>query len=177
MTRSTNTNRHASMYIVPRRVVATVTVADAAACAGGDEGATADTPQAAAGGGAPATPPAAPPTAAPSGPLAEGSITPQMVALGDSIFKGQAAGGICFTCHLPEAQGGPTGPNLTDEEWLNADGSLESIANVIRNGVPQPKQFPAPMPAFGQSFSEEQIRALAAYVYSRSHPNVGGAGS
>lgn len=176
MTRSTNTDGYASMHIVPRRIVATAAVAVAAACAGGDESATADTPEAAAGGGAPAVP-AAPPAAAPAGPLTEGSITPQMVALGDSIFKGQAAGGICFTCHLPEAQGGPTGPNLTDEEWLNADGTLESIANVIRNGVPQPKQFPAPMPAFGQSFSEEQVRALAAYVYSRSHPNVGEAGS
>src|SRR5690606_16000945 len=42
---------------------------------------------------------AAPASPAPAGPLTEADITPQLVALGDSIFKGQAAGGICFTCH------------------------------------------------------------------------------
>lgn len=166
MTRSTNTDGYASIHIVPQRVAVAVAVAVAAACAGGDEGATVDTPQT----------PAAPP-AAPAGPLTEGSITPQEVALGDSIFKGQTAGGICFTCHGPQGEGGPTGPNLADAEWLNGDGSVEFIANTIRTGVPQPKQFPASMPAFGQSFNEEQVRALAAYVSSLSHPNVVGSGS
>lgn len=178
MTRRTSTDEHTSVRLIPRRIVAAMAMSVAAACGGGDEGGTVDSPQAGSG-GAPAAAPAAPPGAAPAGPagpLTEGNITPSMVALGDSIFEGQAAGGICFTCHSSEGEGGPIGPNLADEEWLNGDGSLDFIATTIRNGVPQPKQFPAPMPAFGQSFNEEQIRALAAYVYSLSHPNVGGAG-
>lgn len=161
------------------RILGAVAIAVAAACGGGDRGGTADSPLAGSGGtpgAAPAAPPAVDPAGA-AGTLTESSITPVMVALGDSIFSGRAAGGICFTCHGAEGTGGPTGPNLTDAEWLNGDGSLEFIANTIRTGVPQPKQSPAPMPAFGRSFNEEQIRALAAYIYSLSHPNVGRSGA
>lgn len=103
----------------------------------------------------------------------EAAITPQMIALGDSIFEGQAAGGICFTCHGPDAKGGPLGPDLTDQQWLNGDGSLTFIATAVRSGIAQPKQFPSPMPAFGATLDEQRIRAVAAYVYSLSHPGTG----
>jgi mono/diheme cytochrome c family protein len=47
---------------------------------------------------------------------------------------------------------------------------MQGIEGVVRNGVPQPKQFPAPMPAMGGApLSDEQVRAVAAYVYSISH--------
>lgn len=175
MTRKTDPGKHDSKHLISRRIIAAVAIGIATACGGGDGGAP-DSPQAGSG-GTPGAAPATPQAAAPAGPLTEGNITPQMVALGDSIFAGRTAGGICFTCHGSDGEGGPAAPSLTDSEWLNGDGSLDVIVNTIRNGVPQPKQFPAPMPAFGRSFNEEQIRALAAYVYSLSHPDIGGAGS
>lgn len=100
---------------------------------------------------------------------ASGQATPQLIALGDSIFKGQAAGGICFTCHGPDARGTTLAPDLTDTTWLNGDGSLPFITNTVRQGVPTPKQFPAAMPAFGQMLNEQQVNAVSAYVYSLSH--------
>ena len=107
----------------------------------------------------------------------EQSITPQMIALGDSIFRGQAANGICFTCHGPDANGiQGMGPNLRDNQWLNTDGTLTGIAGIVRAGVPQPKQATVPMPAQGPPsgpLNEQQVRAVASYVYSLSHPNVG----
>lgn len=99
-----------------------------------------------------------------------GQVTPQLVALGDSIFKGQAAAGICYTCHGPDAKGTALAPNLTDSTWLNGDGSLTMIANVVRQGVPTPKQHPAAMPPFGQTFTPQQVDAVSAYVYSLTHP-------
>ena len=104
-------------------------------------------------------------TASPGGSPA-GAVTPAMVALGDSIFKGQAAGGICYTCHGPDAKGTPTGPDLTDSEWLNGDGSLPFIQSVVTNGVAAPKKHPAAMPPFGQMLTPEQVNAVSAYVYS-----------
>lgn len=171
--RSDAEQQPAAWRIDTGRLVMALAVSVAVACAGGDEGAAVDTSQVGAGAGAPA----APPTDAPPGTFTDAEVTPQMVALGDSIFAGAAAGGICYTCHGPEAQGTQIGPNLTDQAWLNGDGSLDFIANVIRTGVPQPTQYPGPMPPFAQSLTDEQIRAVTAYVYSRSHPNVGSGGA
>ena len=112
--------------------------------------------------------------AAPAGALTEASITAEMLAFGDSIFEGQAAGGLCYTCHGPDGKGGPLAPDLTDQQWLHGDGSLSFIAEVVRNGIAQPKQHPAPMPAFNATLNEQQVRAVAAYVYSLSHRLAGG---
>lgn len=98
--------------------------------------------------------------------------TASQIALGDSIFHGKAAGGLCFTCHQPNARGIPgLAPDLTDRSWLHGDGSLAFIERVIEAGVPKPKQAAAPMlPKGGGKLSPEQVRAVAAYVYSLSHP-------
>jgi len=138
----------------------------ALACGGaGDDAGTADTGAAADTGGTPGGGGAA-------GAFTEQQITAQMVALGDSIFRGQAAPqGICYTCHGPDAAGTATGPNLTDQEWIHGDGSLAFIINNVRTGVPTPQQHAVPMPAFGPLLTEEQLRAVSAYVYSRSHPD------
>lgn len=96
--------------------------------------------------------------------LPEG-VTHEMVAAGQTIFNQQT----CFTCHGQNAAGGPLAPPLTDQDWLNTDGSYEEIVEVVRNGVAQPQEFPAPMPAMGGApLSEEQIRQVAAYVYAVS---------
>ncbi|HEY9514492.1 MAG TPA: c-type cytochrome, partial [Gemmatimonadaceae bacterium] len=87
---------------------------------------------------------------------------------------GQAAGGTCFTCHGPDQKGTPLAPDLTDKQWLDGDGSYQYIVQTVTAGVPKPKQHPAPMPPMGgSSLSQQQIQAVAAYVYSLSHPEVG----
>jgi mono/diheme cytochrome c family protein len=63
------------------------------------------------------------------------------------------------------------GPNLTDAEWIHSKGTLEDIAAQVTNGVPKEKAksgIPMP-PKGGGTLSDEDIRAVAAYVYSLSH--------
>ena len=116
---------------------------------------------------APAAEPAAAPAAEPAAAmmaLPEG-VTQAMVTEGDAIFHGA---GLCQTCHGPDAKGMALAPDLTDGEWLNVTGhNYDEIVTVITNGVAQPKQHPAPMPAKGgANLSDEQVHAVAAYVYS-----------
>lgn len=84
---------------------------------------------------------------------------------GRQVFTGR---GGCQACHGPNAGGTQLAPDLTDAEWLNVAGpEIDALAQVIRTGVPQPKQYPAPMPPMGgASLSAEQVQALAAYVAS-----------
>ena len=102
----------------------------------------------------------------------ESSATPAQLALGDSVFHGRVGGALCFVCHGPKGKGVTgIGPDLTDKEWLNADGSVASLEKVITEGVAKPKKMPAPMPPKGGGqLTESQIKAAAAYVYSLSHP-------
>lgn len=98
--------------------------------------------------------------------LPEG-VTPEMVAQGETIFGGA---GICFTCHLAGGVGGPLAPNLTDDEWINIDGSYEAIVRTVTAGVPEPQQYPGLMlPKGGSNISDEEVRAVAAYVWTLSH--------
>lgn len=102
------------------------------------------------------------------------SITAAMVALGDSIFHGQAGGGTCFTCHGQDAKGTTLAPDLSDQTWIDGDGTYGYLVQRVTTGVPQPKQYPAPMPPKGGApLSDAQVRAVAAYVYSLTHPDVG----
>jgi len=93
-------------------------------------------------------------------------VTAGMVAAGETIFTGS---GICFTCHMPGGVGGPLAPNLTDQEWINTDGSYDGIVQTITTGVLEPQQHPSPMlPKGGTNISDEDVRAVAAYVWSLS---------
>lgn len=99
------------------------------------------------------------------------SITPQELALGDSLFHGLIGATSCQACHGPDAKGGTVAPNLTDAEWLHSDGSFGAIYKQIETGVSQPKQYMGVMPPFGGApLTPEKHRAVAAYVYSLSHP-------
>jgi mono/diheme cytochrome c family protein len=99
-----------------------------------------------------------------------GGASPQQIALGDSIFHGQVGGGTCSACHGQDAKGTAVAPDLTDSQWLNGDGSYQFIVNTVTNGVPQPKQHPAPMPPKGGApLTDDQVKAVAAYEYSLSH--------
>lgn len=99
--------------------------------------------------------------------LPEG-VTPEMVAEGKEIF---ASAGICFTCHGQDAKGIPNlGADLTDDEWLQSDGSYEGIVQTITQGVPAEKSSTGtPMPPKGGSqITEAQVQAVAAYVWTLS---------
>ena len=94
----------------------------------------------------------------------------QMVELGDAVFHGRAGGGTCTGCHGTDASGTPLGPPLLGQHWIWGDGSYASIEDTIRKGVPQPKQYRSAMPPMGGSqLSEEQLSAVAAYVWALSH--------
>ena len=100
-------------------------------------------------------------TAAPAG------VTPAAIAKGDSVFH---KAGLCYACHGSNAQGA-VGPNLTDAEWVQGDGSYDMIVATITNGVPKEKAkggIPMP-PKGGSSISDDEVKAVAAYVYSLSH--------
>ncbi|HSJ23127.1 MAG TPA: c-type cytochrome [Longimicrobiales bacterium] len=136
-----------------RRTAALMAVAMVTACGGADDSTPGTTGGSAAGNGA-----------LPMVELPEG-VTQDMVAAGQQVFNQQT----CFTCHGRNATGSPLAPALNDGEWLNTDGSFDEIVRVIREGVAQPVQFPAPMPAMGGApLSEDQIRQVAAYVYAVS---------
>jgi mono/diheme cytochrome c family protein len=94
-------------------------------------------------------------------------VTQEMVTQGQALFTGT---GGCLACHGADATGTPLAPNLTDTTWLNVPtGTYDEIVNLIMTGVPQPKEAPAPMMAKGGStITDEQVRQVAAYVYSIS---------
>ena len=93
-------------------------------------------------------------------------VTTAMVQSGRQLYTGT---GQCSTCHGDDGRGTMLGPNLTDREWLNIDGSFDALVTVITNGVPQPKAHPQPMlPKGGSNMSTDQVRAVAAYVYTLS---------
>lgn len=101
---------------------------------------------------------------APSSVALPAGVTQDDVTQGQQIFTST---GNCFTCHGPDAKGGQLAPNLTDSEWLNVSGTFDEIQTVIKNGVPTPKQHPAPMPAMGGAqLTDDQVKQVAAYVYS-----------
>jgi cbb3-type cytochrome c oxidase subunit III len=108
--------------------------------------------------------------AAPAGGAMQTAGQPPEGATAEDVTAGQqifSAVGNCYTCHGPDAKGTALAPNLTDGEWLNIDGTFASIQQNVKTGVPQPKQFPAGMPAMGgASLSDDQIRQVSAYVWS-----------
>ncbi len=102
-------------------------------------------------------------------PVPEGA-TAEMVALGNRIYHGQAGGAACTGCHGEHGTGSPLGPDLTSKKWMWSDGSYAGITKVIRDGVPQPKEYRSPMPPMGGAqLTPGQLSALAAYVWALSH--------
>jgi mono/diheme cytochrome c family protein len=98
---------------------------------------------------------------------APAAVTPVVIAQGDSIFHGK---GNCYACHGSNAQGA-VGPNLTDAEWIHSDGSYDAIVKQITTGVAKEESKSGiAMPAKGgSSISDDEVKAVAAYVYSLGH--------
>jgi len=95
-------------------------------------------------------------------------VTEEMVEEGEQIFQGS---GTCWVCHGKDAAGAQgIGANLTDDEWWHNDGSYEAIVRTIQEGVPGDKARNAHgtmmPPRGGSQISDEQLRAVAAYVWS-----------
>ena len=69
----------------------------------------------------------------------------------------------CAACHGPGGKGNPAlgAPNLSDKVWLHGWGE-DAVMAMINNGKHNV------MPAHGERLTPEQIRVLAAYVWSLS---------
>jgi mono/diheme cytochrome c family protein len=99
-----------------------------------------------------------------AGAQARGTADQAVNEAGRAIFIGR---GNCYACHGPEGQGTMLGPALTDDAWLIADGSLESIVKVVTDGVPQPTTSSQPMPARGGgTLTDAEILEVSRYVVS-----------
>lgn len=98
------------------------------------------------------------------------TITPAMLAQGDSLFHGLIGATSCQACHGPDGTQGTVAPILTDSTWLHSDGSWQGIYNTVKDGVSAPKQFTSMMPPDGGiPMTEEHRLAVTAYVYKLSH--------
>ncbi len=97
-------------------------------------------------------------------------VTPQMIAQGDSAFHAST----CVRCHGADAKGRPNGPDLTDTQWSQISGTYAEIVQTITDGVPKEKvklstaQF-GMRARGGANLTDDQIKIIAAYVYSISH--------
>jgi len=80
------------------------------------------------------------------------SHDPKMRLAGQALFRSN-----CATCHGSDGGGG-TGPNLTDDRYLNVR-EITDLHRVIRDGV-----VGKGMPEWGSRFSDPQLVLLAAYV-------------
>lgn len=90
--------------------------------------------------------------------------TMEMAENGRTLFV------TCSVCHGQDAGGTQLGPSLRDSSWVTIRGTPAEIEQVIRDGVPVPKELDIPMPAMGGGdFDDAQIRDLTAYVYAISH--------
>ena len=100
--------------------------------------------------------------------------TSDQVALGKKIFHGEVAGATCAGCHGAGGIGTPVGADLTLGTWLWGDGSLQSLTNTIKTGVPTPKQHAGTMPPLGGvALSDNDVAAVAAYVWAIGHQKKG----
>lgn len=96
---------------------------------------------------------------------AEAALNPQalttelasadLASQGKGIFESK-----CATCHLPDG-GGLVGPNLTDNYWINGDGTAVPVYKVIRDGINAKG-----MPPWGAILAENELKQVSAYVLS-----------
>jgi len=102
---------------------------------------------------------------------APAGVTPAAIAQGDSIFHSK---GNCYACHGSNAEG-TVGPNLTDAQWLHSDGSYDAIVKQVMTGVPkeESKSGIVMPPRGGSTITDDEVKAVAAYVYSLSHKKPG----
>lgn len=79
--------------------------------------------------------------------------TPDGIKKGEEVFTNN-----CVACHLEKGKG-DIGPNLTDEYWLWAKGTPETVYPVVFNGV-----VDNGMPNWSEVLSRDEIYQVVAYV-------------
>lgn len=94
-------------------------------------------------------------------------VTSSTVAQGKDLFAGE---GLCMACHGADAKGA-LGPDLTDRTWLHGTGKFSEIIARILEGVSseQSKLGQIMPPKGGSGLTDQQVRLVAAYVWSLSH--------
>lgn len=92
--------------------------------------------------------------------LAQQMQDPNVLKLGATVFNEK-----CAACHGQELQG-IVGPNLTDKYWIHGKGTRVDIVNIIKVGVPDKGML-----AWESLLKNEEIIAVAAYVYSKKGSN------
>ena len=75
----------------------------------------------------------------------------------------------CMACHGDKGQG-LIGPNMTDDYWIQGDGSVTAILQTAKIGVPDKG-----MPPWEGVIPEETLEAVAVYIYSLYGTNPPGA--
>lgn len=109
----------------------------------------------------------APTLAAPA--LPDG-VTMALIATGDSLFNS----GACVRCHGARGVGGENAPSLVSGPWLHQRGSFDEIVATVTTGVPRSalkdttRRFPMNPRGGPMKLTDDQVRAVAAYVWSIS---------
>jgi mono/diheme cytochrome c family protein len=105
-----------------------------------------------------------------SGPAYPAGVTAALVARGDSLFNS----GACVRCHGPKGVGAQNGPSLVSGPWLHHRGTPAEIAGTITTGVPRTafkvadRRFPMNPRGGPMNLTDEQVQAVAAYIWSIS---------
>lgn len=87
----------------------------------------------------------------------------------ETLSTGRSGFVACTVCHGLNAEGTQLGPSLRDTTWIHIPADIDSIARIITTGVPEPKEFPIPMPVMGGAdLDQNELRAVASYVYALS---------
>jgi mono/diheme cytochrome c family protein len=93
-------------------------------------------------------------------------VTPALVQEGQVLYS---SSGLCFACHGPTGRGVPgAGPDLSDGDWLHGDGSFDFLLGRILGGVSatESKSGAIMLPKGGSQITDDQAKAVAAYVWS-----------
>lgn len=107
---------------------------------------------------------------APSAPTTPAGVTPASIAMGDSIYHS----GGCQRCHGQKGVGATNGPSLVAGPWIHSTGKFEEIVATITTGVPRTsvkdatRRFPMNPRGGPMNLTDEQVTAVAAYVWSIS---------
>ncbi|HMA25821.1 MAG TPA: c-type cytochrome [Gemmatimonadaceae bacterium] len=99
-------------------------------------------------------------------------VTTAMIAEGDSLFHAAS----CVRCHGADAKGAQNGPSLMGPTFMHVNGTYEDFVRLIMSGVPadsikdKTHRFAMRPKGGGQTpLTDDQVKAVAAYVYSLSH--------
>jgi mono/diheme cytochrome c family protein len=94
-------------------------------------------------------------------------VTQAMVDRGNEVYHKT---GLCFACHGQDGKG-LVGPSLADDVWLHSKGTYEEIVKQVLVGVTKEQSkggVPMP-PKGGATISDDDVKAVSAYVYMLSH--------